>query len=175
MKIRLISSVLLIAAGLFVLIYTSFKWSQFSQTSPKGQINITATEREVKPIKLYVPKLGKTLGIVDGVYEDGHWTIAPTGVSYLISSAPFTSPGNSVLYGHNTQDILGGLWRIEANDPIYVVLDSGDFVKYQVVEEKEIKPEEVQILNQTSDTRLTIYTCSGFLDQARFVVVATKV
>ena len=37
-----------------------------------------------------------------------------------------------------------------------------------------VKAEVVEILSQTEDARLTIFTCSGFLDTARFVVVAKQ-
>ena len=40
--------------------------------------------------------------------------------------------------------------------------------------DKEVKPNAVEILESADDSRLTIYTCSGFLDTARFVVVAKK-
>ncbi|MBI3341892.1 sortase, partial [Candidatus Curtissbacteria bacterium] len=52
---------------------------------------------------------------------------------------------------------------------------SGKIVKYQVSDEKEVTPESIDIINATTDSRLTVYTCSGFLDSARFVVIAKQV
>ena len=127
-----------------------------------------------KPLKLYIPQMQRVLYISDGYIEGDRWTTSQTGVSYLTSSALPGKIGNTVVYGHNTQDILGGLWRVHEGDYIYVVLAGGDFVKYQVTEEKEIEPTQVDILNQTDDSRLTLYTCSGFLDTARFVLVAKQ-
>ena len=125
-----------------------------------------------KPTKLYIPKLAKSLYVSDGYVTDNRWTISETGVSYLTTSAIPGQTGNSVIYGHNRNDILGYLPQVTAGDPIYVVLASGDYVKYQVAETKVIQPSQVEILSQSADARLTIYTCTGFLDQARFVVVA---
>lgn len=124
-----------------------------------------------KPTKLYIPRMAKVLSVSDGYVTGNRWTTSPIGVSYYTDSA-LPGQGNTVLYGHNTRDILGGLWRVSNGDYIYVVLADGQFVKYQVLETKEIKPTQVEILNQSADSRLTIYTCSGFLDQARFAVVS---
>lgn len=116
----------------------------------------------------------RLLNISDGYTQGDRWTTSQTGVSYLTSSA-IPTKGNTVIYGHNTANILGGLWRVHEGDYIYLVLSNGNFVKYQVKETKEIEPTQVEILSQTEDSRLTLYTCSGFLDEARFVVIAHQV
>ncbi|MGB2731849.1 MAG: sortase, partial [Microgenomates group bacterium] len=36
-----------------------------------------------------------------------------------------------------------------------------------------VSPDQTNVLKQSHDKRLTLYTCSGFLDTQRFVVVAT--
>jgi LPXTG-site transpeptidase (sortase) family protein len=127
------------------------------------------------PKTIYIPKINKTLGISAGVVSDNRWTISETGVSYLSTTPVPGSAGNSVLYGHNKQDIFGKLVELQKDDVIYVVLGNGNFAKYSVVETKQVKPNQVEILNNTSDSRLTIYTCTGFLDSARFVVIAKMV
>ena len=174
--IQLVLSLLFIIIGAVVLIWPSFLkagplFLENSQTQESKPIPIINT----KPTKLYIPRLARILYISDGYVADNRWTISPTGVSFYPESALPGSSGNSVLYGHNTKEILGGLWRVEQGDDIYVVLKSGEFVKYKVESEEEVEPTQVEILNQTDDFRLTIYTCSGFLDQARFVVVAKQV
>lgn len=126
-----------------------------------------------KPQTLYIPKLSRTLQISEGTVLGNRWTISPTGVSYLATSAAPGS-GNSVIYGHNLANILGDLYLVQNGDPIYVVLSTGNIVKYQVFEQKEVTPETVGILDPSEDSLLTVYTCSGFLDTARFVVVAKQ-
>lgn len=124
------------------------------------------------PKTLYIPKIGKVLAISPGQVVDNRWVISETGVSYLTTTPLPGSSGNSVLYGHNKWDILGRLVDLKPGDIIYVVSQKGDIAKYTVFETKEVTPNQVEILNNTSDSRLTIYTCTGFLDSARFVVVA---
>ena len=142
-------------------------------TSPNTESQITETV--AKPAKIYIPKLVKILDITDGQVRNNRWTVATTGVSYLASSALPGEIGNSVIYGHNRKDILGDLPKVAVGDVIYITMQNGDIIKYEVFEKKEIKPTQVEILNETKDSRLTIYTCSGFLDQSRFVVIAKKI
>lgn len=126
----------------------------------------------IRPIRLYIPKLNKALAIEVGEVVDNRWSISQTGVSFYKDSALPGSNGNSVIYGHNLKNILGDLPNLTNEDKIYIILSDGSFAKYEVFNKKAIKPDQVEILNQTQDSRLTIYTCSGFLDAARYVVVA---
>lgn len=170
---------ILIFLGIAIVFWASFKSAFLPSKSishKTSDLSYSNTVRsQAKPAKLYVPRLSRILYIADGEVVDNRWTISQTGVSYLTGSAIPGSIGNSVLYGHNRKDILGGLPKVSNSDLIYVVMENGEFAKYEVFETKEIKPTQVEILVSTSDTRLTIYTCSGFLDQARFVVVARLV
>ncbi|MBI3342054.1 hypothetical protein HY024_02940, partial [Candidatus Curtissbacteria bacterium] len=50
-----------------------------------------------KPINIYIPKLKRVLSVSDGEFVNNHWTISPTGVSYLATSATPGSIGNSVI------------------------------------------------------------------------------
>ena len=144
-------------------------------TRIRAQNEIQSAEPQKKPTKLYIPKIAKILYVSDGYVVDNRWAISETGVSYLVSSATPGQTGNSVIYGHNRNDILGYLPNVTTGDPVYVVLTSGDYIKYEVAETKVIEPTQVKMLNQSQDSRLTICPCTGFLDTARFVVVAKKV
>lgn len=171
--IQLLFGLILILAGASLLVANALHKVNLS-AKPTNQTAISPQEIATKPAKIYIPKLERVLYVSDGYLDNNRWTVSETGVSYYSNSARPGEIGNSVIYGHNRRDILGGLWRVQDGDTIYVIMDSGDFVKYQVFEKKEIQPTQVEILNQTADSRLTVYTCSGFLDQTRFVVVAKQ-
>lgn len=128
-----------------------------------------------KPKTLYIPKLNRVLAVSDGQVINDRWTTSQTGVSYLKTTPTPGTKGNSVLYGHNLENVLGDLYLLQNGDNIYIVTKNGNFVKYQVSEIKEVTPDSVEILNNSKDSRLTLYTCSGFLDTARFVVVAKQI
>jgi len=149
-------------------------FSKVNFTASKN-LNPTAgiTQTAEKPAKLYIPSLSKILYVSNGRVQNNRWEISETGVSYYTESA-LPGRGNTVLYGHNKRDILGTLPQVGLGETIYVVLENGDFIGYQVTETKVVKPTQVEILNSTDETILTLYTCSGFLDTARFVVVAKR-
>lgn len=168
-----VTSLLLIILGAAILI--TFSFNRFSQQFSPASTPKVESPYQAQPAKLYIPKLAKPLIISNGVVVNNRWQISETGVSYLTASAIPGKVGNSVIYGHNKTEILGNLPRVVSGDPVYVIMKSGDIIKYQVFETKEVSPNQVEILNQTAESRLTIYTCTGFLDTARFVAVAKKV
>ena len=176
--LNLILAVGLIGAGVSLIFWATLRQGFGRQATEEFQDQSVQSQIEApnsKPAKIYIPKLGKTLDISDGYLENNRWVISKTGVSYLTTSGQVGKVGNAVIYGHNTQGILGRLWRVQNGDYIEVTAQDGKVYKYEIFERKEVKPNAVEILTQTDDARLTIYTCSGFLDSARFVVVGKLV
>ncbi len=155
----------------FVFWASSRFFQSFSKLQLKDSRQKIAAHPE-KPSKIYIPDLNEVLPITDGTNEGNRWVIAEVGISYLITSGTPGQNGNAVLYGHNKDDVLGRLYAVGQKEPIYVITNNGSYYKYAVSEKKEVTPQQVEILNPTTDSTLTIYTCSGFLDEARFVVVS---
>lgn len=170
-KISLIIALFSILFGIALIILSS---GSTISSVPKNQ-NSESYPPQNYPTKLYIPKIKKTLDISDGQVVDNRWTVSTTGVSYLTTSAIPGTIGNTVIYGHNRKDILGKLPNISIGDIVYVIMQDGRIVKYEVFERKEIAPTQVEILENSTDSRLTIYTCSGFLDQSRFVIIAKNI
>ena len=170
-------AILLIIFGAGLIFWSALRqgygWQTPTQAEP--QFNQEQTDKVAsKPARIYIPKLEKTLDVSDGFIKDNRWTISKTGVSYLTTSGKIGQAGNVVLYGHNTKDVLGSLWKVQVGDIVEVTDSEGNIHKFEIFERKEVKPNSVEILESTADSRLTIYTCSGFLDTARVVVVAKK-
>jgi len=164
-------SLILIVSGV-TLIYFSTA-DTFAQ--PILEENLESVERELSlPVRLYIPKISKNLLIEYGVVVDNRWSVSANGVSFLATSVTPAEVGNSVIYGHNRQEILGDLPQLTSGDLIYVLMDDGEMFEYRVYSKQEIKPTQVEILEASEKEKLTIYTCSGFLDTSRFVVTATR-
>lgn len=175
--LNLILAFVLIIFGAGLIFWVTYQhiWESGPQKISQSQAVEQRIKANSKPTKIYIPKLQRTLDISDGYVENNRWKVATTGVSYLTTSGTIGKVGNAVIYGHNTTNILGGLWMVQTGDFVEVTDNNGKVYKYEIFERKEIKPSEVEILNQTNDARLTIYTCSGFLDSARFVIVGRYV
>lgn len=175
--LNLILAVGLIGAGVSLIFWATYLhgWEFGAQKANQTQLSEVKVEENSKPVKIHIPKLSRTLDVSDGFVENNRWKVATGGVSYLTISGQVGKVGNAVIYGHNTQGILGGLWRVQNGDVVEVTAQDGKIYKYEIFERKEVKPNAVEILTQSDDARLTIYTCSGFLDSARFVVVGKLV
>lgn len=127
------------------------------------------------PTAISIPSLSIQLPIHPAIVKNNTWETTDTGISYLITSTLPGKKGNSVFYGHNYESLLGKLPRIQAKDTIEITLSNGDHKKYTVSYTQIVTPDSTYIVDQTADERITLYTCTGFFDSKRFVVVAVPV
>lgn len=127
------------------------------------------------PSSLVIDKLNINLPIITSEIKNGKWEVNNSGVSYLLSSPIPGNKGNSVMYGHNWSNLLGKLINIKIGDEIIIKYEDESVKKFKVILIQEVNPSDTSILNNTNDSRITLYTCSGFLDSKRFVVVANLV
>lgn len=169
-------SKLLILAGLsciafgFYLVYLrhspkllSFEGKKFTVKNIKGGN---------QPAKISIPSLHVNLPIVPAIADGRDWETTHLGVSYLAGSPVPGEHGNSVLYGHNWESLLSKLPQIKTGEKIEITMKSGVKKLFIVEYTAVVAPDQTYIIENTSDTRITLYTCTGFLDSKRFVVVA---
>lgn len=169
---------LLIFFGVSCLVFTAYLiWQRntptrlaFSLEQIKTESHSTSTER--RPVTIFFPSLDRELPIIPTELNKGKWEATPEGVSYLISTPQPGETGNSILYGHNWTNLLGSLPRMKPGEHIEVHFSDGTARIFQIEFTSVVTPDQTHILNQTTDRRLTIYTCTGFLDTKRFVVTA---
>lgn len=130
---------------------------------------------DTKAVGIIINKINVSLPLYDASIRNGVWEASTLGVSHLDSTPVPGNPGNSVLYGHNWPNLLGGLLDISPGDTITIYYDNGATEDFRVQLTQEVSPTQVSVLDQTEETRITVYTCSGFLDSKRFVVIASPV
>ena len=80
--------------------------------------------------------------------------------------------GNSILYGHNWNSLLGDLENAKPGYTVEIIYKNSVKRYFRISYIAIVNPNQIHVLNQTNDARLTIYTCTGFLDQKRLVVTA---
>ena len=126
---------------------------------------------------LTIPRLGiKNAPIFDrGVDGSGNMLIARGySVTHYSNSSPIGS-GNAVLYGHDDIEgsVFGRLKDLKVGDEIDVAVAGGSPVAYHVTGRTIVAPTAVQILQPTTDVRLTLFTCwPNWVDTRRVVVTA---
>lgn len=164
--------------GISLILFGSFL--VYQRNNP-GRIAFANTEIESQsqsvvenkiPERIKIDSINVDLPIVPSAIVNSKWEVTDKGVSYLNSSVVPGSLGNSVLYGHNWTNLLGNLINIKVGETIGIFYQDGTEKEFLVTSIQEVEPDNISILNNTNDFRLTIYTCSGFLDSKRFVVVA---
>lgn len=163
---------------LFFGFFLYFFWEQnnpqtlaFDKAPTSSVTTFTVSENNI-PSGIMIPSIHVWLPVYSASINNGNWETTPKGISFLTSSGQVGSSGNSVFYGHNWPNLLGNLKNIRPNDRIQIITKTGKQFEYVVSTVQEVSSNEVSVLNQTNDSRLTLYTCTGFLDSKRIVVVA---
>ncbi|MEK7595006.1 MAG: sortase [Patescibacteria group bacterium] len=125
-----------------------------------------------KPVFIKIRTLDISLPIIESSIKKGVWETNDKGVSYLLNSPLPGESGNSILYGHNFPGLLGKLKNIQRDNEIEILFNNGEVKRFVVKATSTTGSKSLHILKQTQDTRITIYTCTGFMDSKRFVVTA---
>ncbi len=138
--------------------FQNFKGTTFSQVQYKSRI--------------VIPSINIDLEIFSAKIIDNKWDATTQGISHLSSTPSPGEKGNSVLYGHNWTSLLGNLTKIKPGTEIDIIFKNNDKKTFVVEYITVVDPNATQILANTNDYRITLYTCTGFLDTKRFVVTA---
>lgn len=100
--------------------------------------------------------------IVNNIWKMDHIT---TQAAHLERTAYPGQPGNTVIGAHN--ELPGGapgpfarLATVSIGETVWVEFD-GHLYQYQVFDKQQVTPDRVDMAYPTSDTRLTLITCSG--------------
>ncbi len=131
-----------------------------------------ASLRVAIPVEIKIENLKIDLPIYQTEISNGDWEEIDYGLLHLSNTAIPGETGNSVIYGHNTPALLGNLRNIDVGQEIVVSFSDGSFKTFVTIDSFNVTPDQTHILNTTEETKLTIYTCNGFFDEKRFVVVA---
>lgn len=132
---------------------------------------ITKPEK-ILPTRISIPSQKINNLVFSASITNNYWETTDGGISYLSSTPIPGNTGNSVFYGHNWPSILGNLTKIRPGNEIKVYLNNGEVKTFVVKYTSVVNPEDSDILSASTDERITIYTCTGFLDSKRFVAVA---
>jgi LPXTG-site transpeptidase (sortase) family protein len=122
--------------------------------------------------RLSLPELNIDVPVIPSAYENSKWEYTTKGVSWLKSTVLPGQIGNSVFYGHNWPNIFGRLPSAKPGTKIIISYADGSARTFLINTTAVITPDHLEILNPTTDIRLTLFTCVGFLDRDRFVATA---
>lgn len=124
------------------------------------------------PRKVIIKDLGINLNIIPAEIKDGKWDTTQDGASYLITSPIPGDDGNSILYAHNWASLFGPLLDAKPGEEVEIDYKDGTSKKFVIEYTSVVNPDQSSILAASMDKRITLYTCTGWFDAKRFVVVA---
>lgn len=125
-----------------------------------------------KPARVIIKDLGINLALLPAKIENNAWGTTYDGASYLASSPIPGNSGNSIIYAHNWTSLFGRLPNAKPGQTVEIEFTDGSKKKFVIAYTSTVLPTESSILKDSQDKRITLYTCTGFLDAKRFVVVA---
>lgn len=165
-------SLFIILAGLAVMIFGGINYYRvrilsFTKVPPAAA---QKTANIDVPVEIIIPSLKIDLPVDPGEIKDGVWQISNSNATFLDTSA-IPGQGNTVIYGHNLKKIFGNLPYISIGQNIIVKTKSGKTFIYEVTQKYFVSPDRVDLISPSEYAELTAYTCWGFFDNQRAVVV----
>lgn len=124
------------------------------------------------PMEIRIDKVDLDLPIFETVIAHNTWQIADDGISHLqISSRPGEN-GTIIMYGHNTDDRFGPIRWLTVGDEIEIINKNNKTYTYFIESIVTVDPNNTNILTSQKGETLILYTCTGFADLQRYVVIA---
>lgn len=173
-------STVLIILGFVILILSGFLVWRINDPARLQFSNVELKKLEKPylkptPTTLVYRDLSLKLPIIPANKTGNFWETTSKGVSYLVTTPEPGETGNSIMYGHNWGSILGNLNKAAPGQILEIYFSDGDRKEFKVKYVQEVNQDNGSVLKETTDKRITLYTCSGLFDQKRLVVIATLI
>jgi LPXTG-site transpeptidase (sortase) family protein len=127
-----------------------------------------------EPTRIIIPDLSIDIPTQRSEIVKGYWEVFEDKAGWGEGSGYPGETGNQVIFAHAREGLFIKLPDIKPGAKIYVTTENG-WYSYEVKEIKEVIPSDISVLAPTDDETLTLYTCSGYKDQKRLVVVAKRI
>lgn len=153
------------------------------------------------PKRIIIPKLSIDLEVKKARIINGYWEVFPDFAGWGEGSGIPGEAGNQVIFAHAKEGLFLPLKKVELGMKIYILTEGfldleslpeqlsdillrevgqrslrrSNWFEYEVVELKKVYPDQIEVIAPTQDETLTLYTCSGFADRKRLIVVAKRI
>lgn len=125
------------------------------------------------PVRLVIPDLRIDVPIVPGRFINREWQLSDQAVS-LLSDPTWPSGHGYVFYGHNWNSLFGNLHQAVPGQKLTLIYNDGTIQHYLIDSSFTVSPEQLEVLNYATADHVLLYTCSGWLDLQRLVVIARQ-
>lgn len=175
--VKIIASLVFVVLGLSLIFYkpqTSINSNSFSSepVEIKGLSEAEFSEDDL-PQRIIIPSLKVDIHVRRSEIVEGYWVVYEDSAGWGEGSGIPGRPGNQVVFAHARDKLFLPLKDIEVGSDVYILTKKGWF-SYTVVDLKEVTPDRIEVIEPTEDETLTLYTCSGFGDTKRLIVIAKR-
>lgn len=129
---------------------------------------------ELSPQRIIVPSLEIDLPVRQARVINGYWEVFDESAGFGIGSSYPGEKGNQVIFAHARQGLFLPLKKAKTGQKI-MVLTKDKWYEYEIKEIKEVSPSQTETIAPTEEETLTLYTCSGFSDSKRLIVIAKRI
>lgn len=126
------------------------------------------------PVRIMIPSVQIDLPVKEAKIVNGYWEVFPTGAGFGLGSAYPDEIGNTVIFAHARKGMFLPLKEVKVKDNIYV-FTKDKWYGYKVEEIKEVLPSQIEVIAPTKNRTLTLFTCTGFADSKRLIVMAKPI
>lgn len=165
---------LMMSIGVLVLVGTIFL-TQMAYISPDKEMVVLSKEITNYSFPTSLQFQNNTFDIEKGTFKYGLWPLSDSKPVYLESSGTPGQSGNIIIYGHNTSKVFGNLDALQQGSEVTLTTNSNEIFIYKVDLIKKVFPQDVEILQQGSEERITLFTCTGLFDSMRLIVSGTRI
>lgn len=149
----------------------------FFLTRINSPVNGYTAEKQISnalPTRIIIPSVAIDTPVKKALIIRGYWQVFVDSAAWGEQSGIPGQAGNQVIFAHKRSGLFLPLKDVKVKDKIYVLTDEKSY-SYEVREIKEVKPNQIEVVAPTLDETLTLYTCSGFGDIERLIIVAKRV
>lgn len=151
---------------------TSFSQEPVSVDKKLLQINDKQKDK-LPPVRIVIPSVNIDLPVKEAKVVNGFWEVFPDSAGFGMGSTYPGEIGNQVIFAHARIGLFLPLKKVNIKDKIFVSTKTKLFT-YKVTSIKEVYPNNTDIIGLTDEKTLTLYTCTGFSDSKRLIVVAKE-
>lgn len=168
---------LLLFTGLFLLLFSGFYYlnqtiqlTYFVPNTPTDLSKMATTSP--LPVEISIPSVSLTLPVSETNISNNTWQIAEKGASHLAVSASPSEAGPVIMYAHNTDNKFGPIRWLKKGDEIIITTMDNKIHTYAVTDMVTTDPSALSVFFTRNEETLYLFTCVGFADLKRFVVIA---
>ena len=126
------------------------------------------------PTRIIIPSVSIDTSVKKALIINGYWQVFSDSAAWGDQSGIPGRIGNQVIFAHKRSGLFLPLTDIQIGAKVYVLTNEKSYA-YEVKEIKDVKPFQIEVVAPTSDETLPLYTCTGFGDIERLIVVAKKI